>query len=464
MIRLFRHYIPRSFIALGLMEFLILVLAVYLGVWMRFMNDAAGRAEVEPIGLKALLFAAVMVFVMSGVGLYQRHFREGMVGTLLRVGLSALIGFALMSFIFYAFPETFLGRGAFGIAAGISIVGIMAGRMVFFRLVDQETLKRRILILGAGKRAEHIAMLRRKSDRRGCHIVGYVHVPGEHDVVERELIIRRDTTLLELAQQRKVDEIVVAVEDRRKNFPVHEILDCRMAGIEVMDILTFLERQLGRVMLNLLHPSWLIFSDGFRYGVVRVITKRSFDVIAASLVLLVTWPLMVIAALAIYIESGFRGPIFYRQVRVGENWRLFQLIKFRSMRTDAESDGVARWAQKNDSRVTRIGAFIRKTRIDELPQLFNVIKGDMSFVGPRPERPMFVEQLSEKIPFYAERHRVKPGITGWAQICYPYGASEEDAVQKLQYDLYYVKNYSVFLDLLILLQTAEVVVWGRGAR
>ena len=464
MIRIFRHYIPRSLIALGLLEFLILVYSVYLGVWMRFMDAPVERAELEPISLKALLFAAVMVLIMAGVGLYQRHFREGMGGVLLRVGLSALLGLAVMSFIFYTFPSTFLGRGAFGIAAGVATIGILAARAVFFRLVDQETLKSRILVLGAGKRAEHIAMLRRRSDRRGCHIVGYVHVPGEHDVVERELIIRRDTTLLELAQQRKVDEIVVAVEDRRKNFPVQEILDCRMAGIEVMDILTFLERQLGRVMLNLLHPSWLIFSDGFRYGVVRVVTKRSFDILASSAVLAVTWPLMVVAALAIFIESGFRGPIFYRQVRVGENWRLFQLTKFRSMRTDAESDGVARWAVKNDSRVTRVGAFMRKTRIDELPQLFNVLKGDMSFVGPRPERPIFVEQLSEKIPFYSERHRVKPGITGWAQISYPYGASEEDAVQKLQYDLYYVKNYSVFLDLLILLQTAEVVIWGRGAR
>jgi len=282
--------------------------------------------------------------------------------------------------------------------------------------------------------------------------------------VDSKLVIRRDTTLLEVAAPLKVDEIVVAVEDRRKNFPVQEILDCRMGGIEVIDILTFIERQLGRVELGLLHPSWLIFSDGFRYGVMRVITKRLFDVSASLLVLVITWPFMVLAALAILVESGGRGPILYRQVRVGENWRLFQLTKFRSMRVDAEADGVARWAKKNDDRITKVGTFIRKTRIDELPQLFNVLKGDMSFVGPRPERPNFVEQLSAQIPFYAERHRVKPGITGWAQISYAYGASEEDAMQKLQYDLYYVKNYSLFLDLLILLQTAEVVLWGRGAR
>jgi sugar transferase (PEP-CTERM system associated) len=463
-IRIFRHYIPRSFIALGLAEFLILISSVYGGVWLRFMDAVQERAEVEPVITKAWLFALVMLAAMIVVGMYQRNFREGAGGMLLRVGISALLGLALMSVIFYAFPDTFLGRGAFGLAFGIALIGIILIRLIFFRLVDEETLARRVLVLGAGKRAMAIAGLRRKSDHRGCIIVGYVHMPGEHDEVNNDMVIRRDTPLLELAQSLNVDEIIVAVEDRRKNFPVQEILDCRMAGIEVIDILSFIERQLGRVELKLLHPSWLIFSDGFRYGVMRVVTKRSFDVVASLVVLAMTWPFMVMAVLAIYIESGGRAPIFYHQVRVGENWRLFQLTKFRSMRVDAEADGVARWAQKNDSRITAVGAFLRKTRIDELPQLFNVLKGEMSFVGPRPERPMFVEKLSAQIPFYSERHRVKPGITGWAQISYAYGASEEDAVQKLQYDLYYVKNYSVFLDLLILLQTAEVVLWGRGAR
>lgn len=464
MIRIFGHYIPRSFIALGLVEFVLLMLSVYAGVWLRFIDDRVGLAEVEPIGLKAALFAFVIAMSMVAVGLYQRNFRDGTGGMLLRIFISSLLGLALMSVIFYAFPDTFLGRGAFGLAFGFAVAGIVIVRLIFFQLVDQETLKRRVLVLGAGKRAMAIARLRRKSDRRGCHIVGYLHVPGERDEVDSSLVIRRDTTLLELAEPLKVDEIVVAVEDRRKNFPIHEILDCRMAGIEVMDVLTFVERQLGRVELALLHPSWLIFSEGFRYGVMRVISKRIFDVLASLLVLSLTWPIMLLAAAAIWLEGGGNGPIFYRQVRVGENWRLFQLTKFRSMRTDAEADGVARWAEKNDSRVTAIGSFLRKTRIDELPQLINVLKGDMSFVGPRPERPVFVEKLSAEIPFYAERHRVKPGITGWAQISYSYGASEEDAAQKLQYDLYYVKNYSLFLDLLILLQTAEVVLWGRGAR
>ncbi len=463
MVRIFRHYIPRWFLVLGGVEFLVLFLAVYAGAWLRFLNEPANIADLEPLSSKAWLFALVMIGTMTAVGLYQRNFREGFGGMMLRILMAAALALVAMAVVFYAIPILFLGRGVFGIAFGLGVFGIIVARAVFFHVVDQDTLKRRVLVLGAGKRAATIANLRRRSDRRGLQIVGYVHMAGEHDVVDKELVIRRDTTLLELAQNLNVDEIVVAVEDRRKGFPVHEILDCRMAGIEVLDILSFLERQLGRVMLDLLQPSWLIFSDGFRYGLVRVVSKRMFDVTTSGLLVLIAWPVMVLAALAIVIESGGRGPIFYRQVRVGENWRLFQLFKFRSMRVDAEANG-PQWATKNDGRVTRVGALMRKTRIDELPQLFNVLKGDMSFVGPRPERPIFVEQLSQNIPFYSERHRVKPGVTGWAQICYPYGASEEDAQQKLQYDLYYVKNYSLFLDLLILLQTAEVILWGRGAR
>lgn len=464
MIKVFGHYIPRSFIVLGLVELLILIISVYVGDWLRFMGRVQGRIDVEPLGGASWLFAVVVIIAMVAVGLYQRDFREGMGGMLLRLAISFGLGLVVMSVIFYTFPALSLGRGVFGLAFAIAMGGIVLVRVAFFHMVDQETLKRRVLVLGAGKRAMAIAGLRRKSDWRGCLIVGYVHIPGERDEVDPQLVIRRDTTLLELSQPLNIDEIIVAVEDRRKNFPVHEILDCRMAGIEVMDVLTFIERQLGKVELGLLHPSWLIFSEGFRYGMLRVVSKRVFDLAAGVVLLSIAWPLMVAATLAIMLESRGKGPILYRQVRVGENWRLFQLIKFRSMRVDAEADGVARWAQKNDSRITVVGAFIRKTRIDELPQLFNVLKGDMSFVGPRPERPMFVETLSAQIPFYAERHRVKPGITGWAQIRYAYGASEEDAVQKLQYDLYYVKNYSLFLDLLILLQTAEVVLWGQGAR
>ena len=241
---------------------------------------------------------------------------------------------------------------------------------------------------------------------------------------------------------------------------MHEILDCKMSGVDVVDLLSFFEREMGKIKLDVLDPSWMFLSDGFRGGSVRAYLKRLFDILLALALLPLLLPLMLLVAIAVFVEGGFRGPILYRQVRVGENGRPFRMVKFRSMKTDAEKDG-AQWASRNDARVTRVGGVIRKVRLDELPQIFNVLRGSMSFVGPRPERPEFVEQLAENIPYYNERHRVKPGLTGWAQICYQYGSSEEDAFEKLQYDLYYVKNYSLLLDLMILVQTLEVVLMGK---
>ena len=242
------------------------------------------------------------------------------------------------------------------------------------------------------------------------------------------------------------------------------MLECKVEGIRISNFLSFFERETGKIQLDALQPSHLIFGENFQGALLKRIVKRLFDIVASLILLAVAWPFMVLAALAIWIESGLRGPILYQQTRVGLNGRLFKLIKFRSMTVDAERDGVARWAQAGDSRITRVGAVLRVTRIDELPQLFNVLQGSMSFVGPRPERPQFVARLSRKIPFYSMRHMVNPGITGWAQICFPYGASDEDAREKLQYDLYYIRNYSFFLDALILLQTVHTILWSKGAR
>ncbi|NOY63187.1 MAG: TIGR03013 family PEP-CTERM/XrtA system glycosyltransferase [Gammaproteobacteria bacterium] len=453
---------PKYFVFLGLVEAALFFVSIYLGVALRFWGEEELPPGIEPIFFKATLFMLLMVSINTAMGLYQRQLREGFSGMLLRLGAGFLLGFALMSLIFYAFPSMFLGRGAFGIALFFAFICVVAARAIFFKLVDQDALQRRVLVLGAGARAKSInERLRRKLDRRGFVVVGYVSMGGE-ELVERSNIIHADTTLLEISKRYDAHEIVEALDDRRKAFPVHEILDCRMSGIEVIDLLTFFERQRGKVMLDIMHPSWMVFSDGFRFGAFRVYSKRVIDIVAALLLLAVTWPIMLLTALAILFEDS--GPIFYRQVRVGQNWKLFQVIKFRSMRVDAEAQDGAQWALENDNRITRVGDFIRKVRIDELPQIFNVLKGEMSFVGPRPERPEFVEQLSASIPYYAERHRVKPGITGWAQICYPYGASEQDSYEKLQYDLYYVKNYSLLLDLMIVFQTSPVIFWRQGSR
>ncbi len=464
MVRVFRHYIPTSFLLLGVVEALVLVASVYGGMYLRFGGDLSEAEKYFPMFSVGMTFALITIGAMTAMGLYERHLREGIWGLLLRIVGGMLLSFFAMSIVFYLFPAMSLWRGAFGLAWLLGLVGIVCVRLSFAILVDRELLKKRILVLGTGNKAAMIdQLLRRKSDRQGFTIVGYVHFPREHEVV-RNNTIRHDSPFLDLVRRNHVDEIVVALDDRRKSFPMEEIVDCRMAGVEVIDLMTFFERQAGKLPLGLLQPGWLVYSDGFQNSSFRIYVKRLFDIAVSLIALLLAWPFMLLAAAAILVEGGGNGKILYRQERVGQDGKCFSVLKFRSMCPNAEKDGKARWAKKNDDRITRVGVFMRRTRIDELPQLFNVLKGDMSFVGPRPERPQFVRQLSEKIPYYSERHRVKPGITGWAQICYPYGASEKDAEEKLQYDLYYVKNYSLFLDLMIIFQTLQVVLWGKGAR
>jgi sugar transferase (PEP-CTERM system associated) len=336
--------------------------------------------------------------------------------------------------------------------------------MFFMDLLEQRNINRRVLVLGAGRRAATLYQLRRRSDLLGFNLAGYVPSPADEVAVPAENQLRPAQPLPEFVRAEKIDLIIVAVDDRRGALPMAELLDCRTQGVEVVDLVSFLEQETGRIKLDVMHPGWLAFSRGFRHGLMRGIVKRAFDVMVSLLILVATLPITLLTALAIWIEAGGSGPIFYRQMRVGAGGKVFPVFKFRSMRPDAEKDGKARWAQPGDARVTVVGRFIRKYRIDELPQLLNILRGDMSFVGPRPERPEFVATLTQSLPYYRERHRVKPGLTGWAQICYPYGASEQDAFEKLQFDLYYVKNHSLLLDLTVLLQTAEVVLWGKGAR
>ena len=272
-----------------------------------------------------------------------------------------------------------------------------------------------------------------------------------------------EDSLLSVVEKYAIDQIVVAIRDRRGGgFPVQQLLECRMKGVKVIELPTFFEREYRQVLLESLNPSWMVLGDGFRQGFFGNTVKRLFDLMVSGALLVLTLPVMLVAALCIYLESG--GPVLYRQERVGQGGRVFSLYKFRSMRVDAESGGTPHWARTDDERTTRVGRFIRKFRIDELPQILNVFQGEMSFVGPRPERPFFVDQLVKQIPFYALRHSAKPGITGWAQVRYQYGASIDDAIEKLQYDLYYVKNHGLFLDFMILLSTVEVVLWGKGAR
>ena len=435
-------------------------------MYLRFAGDAQPVAEhFGSLEMKGLTYSAVMIVSMIAFGLYDRAswFMDGYSNMLLRVVACFLFSIFPLSVLFYLAPETSLWRGATLLVLAISLLGIMGVRAFFLKIIDHSIFKRRVLVLGTGKRAGCIRHLGGGAPLMGVDVVGYVLVGENKNTGDSLDIILYDKPLREIVRERRIDEIVLAVDDRRKGMPVVDLLDCKMEGVDVIDLLTYFERETGKVKLDLMNPSWLFLSDGFRVGTVRLIAKRVFDVLVSLLLLPIFLPVMVLVAAAVWFESRGMEPVIYKQVRVGENNNNFTIYKFRSMGANAEVDGVARWAEKNDMRVTRVGKFIRKVRLDELPQIFNILKGDMSFVGPRPERPEFVGQLEKNHSYYRERHRVKPGLTGWAQVCYKYGDKLEDAYEKLEYDLYYVKNYSIFLDLLIIVQTIRVVLAGQGA-
>ena len=468
-VRILKHYIHLPYIYLGVMEAIALSLCVYLGHFLHHSQQPTNQ-----LFPSAVVFALIMVLAMISMGVYQSRLREGFAGMMLRTAVAFFLIAALaLAVIFYVVPDLSLPRGTLATSIVASYVAVTGMRWGVSRLISDEDFKTRVLVLGTGQKAMKIATrLRRKSDRRGFTIHGYVRLQGTPDLISDfgANILSLSESLPQYCQRHDIAEIVVAPDERRRTgdgpspLPIEELLDCRLSGINVVDVLSFFEREVGKILIEMLQPSWMIYSDGFAVSTLRNASERIFDIIAASVLLLVAWPVMLGAALAIKLESGWRAPVFYRQQRVGLNSKNFSVFKFRSMQVNAEKDGKAVWAQQNDPRVTTVGQVMRRSRIDELPQIFNVLRGDMSFVGPRPERPEFVSELSQKIPYYNERHRVKPGITGWAQLCYPYGASDADALEKLQYDLYYLKNHSVLLDLLILIQTVEVILIGDGAR
>jgi sugar transferase (PEP-CTERM system associated) len=449
---------------LWMAEVVLLVLAVLLAAWIRFHNDPETQVSfVQQAPLRSMLVALFITGSMAAFGLYQVHVRHNRMDFLLRIALSFAFGGIGLVVLYYLIPQTYIGRGVLAMSLAIGLVAVVLARVLSVHVFRADVLKQRVLILGAGKNADLInSRMRRQSDRRSFVVVGFVPVAGHPVMVAEDLLLQPQNGLPELTERLQIDEVVIAPDERRGGLPMEEMLICVQRGVSIIDLSTFFEREAGMVQLNVVDPSWLVFSGGFDYSTPRRLSKRFFDLVAASVLLLLAWPVMLVVALAIWVESG--TPILYRQTRVGERGEHFVLTKFRSMRVDAEKDGVAQWATKNDDRSTRVGRFIRLTRLDELPQLFAVLRGDMSFVGPRPERPHFVDLLNDEIRYYGVRHCVKPGLTGWAQLRYPYGASVKDAEEKLKFDLFYVKNHGLVFDLMILLQTVEVVLFGRGAR
>jgi sugar transferase (PEP-CTERM system associated) len=454
----------RAVFNLWLVEMALTCLAVTVAAWLRFWDDPDTHlAFAQDAPLRTALVAVFTTGAMAAFGLYQVHTRYNRNDLVLRLLMSFAFGGVALLVTYYVVPQTYIGRGVLAIALSLAFLMVFVLRIGLQRVFDADSFKRRVLVLGAGRNADLInSRLRRRSDRHSFLLVGFLPTPRQPEVVASSLVVRSDAPLVELARELAIQEIVVAVDERRGGLPTDQLLACAQRGIMVTDLPDFFEREAGMLKLNVIEPSALIFSGGFDHSLPRRLSKRFFDLVAAGALLLVAWPFMLLVAAAVWLESG--GPVLYRQVRVGESGAAFELVKFRSMRTDAEKDGVARWANKDDDRTTRVGRFIRKTRLDELPQLFNVLRGDMSFVGPRPERPQFVDQLNREIRYYGIRHSVKPGLTGWAQLRYPYGASVTDAEEKLKFDLFYVKNQGLTFDLMILLQTVEVVLFGRGAR
>ncbi len=466
MLALLRHSSRR--LVFILVEDLLLFGAVLLAVGITLWFTTGGTESVQArMARDNLLPKSVFLALVCQLCLYYNDlydFRIVRAGRDLLWRLLQSLGATsiLVAILYLLFPRLIIGKGVFLVTLLLAAALLLAWRLLYDRMLRLDGFHERILVLGTGPNARAVAGEVLAQPALGFRLVGYV---ADEPVLGppkagHPSVLARAASLLEVVRRERVQRVVVALSEARGRLPVEALLACRMAGVTVEEGTSFYERVSGKILLENLKPSWLIFSDGFRTSILaRVITRLS-SVAISVLGLTLTAPLLLVVAALIRLDSP--GPIFLTQERVGQGGKVFALYKFRSMRADAEANGRPVWAEENDRRITRVGRWLRKTRIDEIPQLWNVLRGDMSIVGPRPERPFFVEQLRKVIPYYDQRHTVKPGVTGWAQVRYPYGASVEDAIEKLQYDLFYIKHVSVVLDLSILLETVKVILVGRG--
>ncbi|HEY4265365.1 MAG TPA: TIGR03013 family XrtA/PEP-CTERM system glycosyltransferase [Micropepsaceae bacterium] len=455
--------------ALFLIDALLVSVAWPLSVWL-----ATNGAAPQEAWFQALIFATVNQTFLYALGLYRREALVDIGKTLGRIPLVVAIGVVTASFATAAFgwtlspiPYTASNLAALFIAAvACFTVCAMLARLAFLMLRRHRLFRPQLLVIGAGKRAWDLTWMLRSQGRNLHYAVTFVH-DDVFGAVDPRLardpanrIVPASENLLRIADRVRADQIVVAPDERR-GMDLEELIACRTAGYPVSQYMSFLEQEVGRIDIKRLDLTWVLYSVGFDFGPVDRALKRMLDIAVSLLILSVFFPVLLLAMLAVWLED--RGTMLYRQERLTKAGRRFQILKLRTMRMNAESQGAV-WAAASDKRITRIGAFLRRSRLDELPQLFNVLIGDMALVGPRPERPEFIAELSKQLPLYQERHAVKAGLTGWAQINYPYGASLDDARSKLSYDLYYVKNFSIFFDLQIIMQTLRVVIWPSGVR
>lgn len=467
MVRLFGYHTSRFDAHLLLWEFVIFFLSFTIPVFGGSLSSDAVGIDFYQILVSAVLFAMLLSASMFAFGLDSRALEADDGAFPIRLALAVLIGGVVLGVAFFSLSPELVSLGLLPASLVCAFIGILLTRGAFSRVVKMGANGRRVIIIGSGERALEINNLLTRARSVRYDIAGYYDTTLTSMTpvsVPKSKLLDNNRSLVDLAIDGRVDEIIVAVNDRRGAIPIESLLEAKLNGIEVTDLVTFYERECSTIKFEHMRPSWIVFSSDFKLGVHKRFIKRAFDLVMSAILLVATAPVMLIVVLASLIESRGRDPILYYQERVGYGGRTFWLYKFRSMMVNAERDGVARWATANDSRVTGLGRLLRRYRLDELPQLFNVLAGDMSLVGPRPERPEFVKNLGAAIPFYIERHCVKPGLAGWAQLMYPYGSSIEDAKRKLEYDLYYVKHASVILDMVILLRTVEVVLLGKGVR
>lgn len=464
MIKIFNHFFHRRTLFQVVLDLIFIIGALIFALFLQGREGGVERnAMLAGLG-RGVLMGVAILSVNFSLGLYSQGTQMNVSQIRARFILSFFLSLGIAAGILTLLPLPYPYRN-FQV---LTVLLLMAASVLVFRLFGGNAIsviyaRRRVLIFGTGVRARDVGQSLKKYDP-SIELIGYFFGPQEKEIqVSKNSVIGDGLSLTQIVNEYRVDEIVVALTERRGgSMPLRELLDCKLAGVQVTDIATHFEQFLGQIRLDSVSAGWLIFGGGFNQGFMRSVVKWIFDFFGSMILLIVTAPVMFVTTILIFMES--KGPILYRQERVGLNGKSFHVIKFRSMYIDAEKDGTPRWASSDDPRITRIGKWIRKIRIDELPQLFSVLKGDMSLVGPRPERPFFVEKLTQSIPFYAVRHSVKPGLTGWAQVRYHYGASVEDTEKKLQYDLFYVKNHSWFLDLVILFETVGVVLTGKGAQ
>lgn len=467
MLRIFNQYVSAKSVLLMLLEAGLVLLSLVCAVRLRFWKHPEEIASYVVFPDFAIQCGIVMVICLSCFyynDLYDETKGFGAVERVLRIEQSVGGASLILGLLYFLLPGLLLSRGVFVIAMLMVAVFIFAGRKLMDGAWHMAGPMQHVLILGTGALATRLAHEISSRSDLGISLEGLVGTPTGKDLrsVDGVPVLGAASDIEVIARDRAVSRIVVALEDRRGALPIRELVTLRVSGIAVDDAATAYSELTGRVSLDAVRPSWFVFSDGFHRSKWNELLKRIFDVVFGSIGLVLSAPVMILVALGIRLDSP--GPVLYRQTRVGRMGKCFELLKFRSMRVDAERAGGAQWAINDDPRVTRFGRILRKYRLDELPQFWNVVRGNMSFVGPRPERPCFVEELRRIIPYYDERHSVRPGITGWAQVQYSYGASVEDACSKLEYDLFYLKNMSLPFDLAIVFQTVRVVFGGRGAR